>query len=348
MRYSTNRRKAFSLIEVIFVLIILGIVSSIGSSIIVQVYESYITQRSIYKVSTKTELVANQLFNHLSLAIPNSTISKVTNDNGEWINPDNNATVSSTNTPDENHNWTQLKNIMFRTSIFRSIEWIEYDNDSFAVSTIPGWSGIANYNTSNMNILNTPASNLTISRDIIYNLSNKKIDLNLPIAQPNNNSAAIVFSQENDYVRGITSYSPACMGLMNYALSISANQDTSCIFPVQRVTDTQLSFQRLNESKWVTERYKLAWSAYAVVPENPRDTTGDGNPNLWELAFYYNYQPWNGEDYKTHGTRKLLMTNVSVFKFTKNGGIIQFKICGSSRISSRSYISTCKEKVVLR
>ena len=350
MKNYQQSRKAFSIIEVIFVLIILGIISSIGSSIIVQVYESYITQNALYKVAIKTELIANQLVNRLTYAIPLSTISKVTNANGIWINPDNNLSIDAGNPPDEDANWIQLKNIMFGTSTFRTIEWIGYDNDSFSADRTAGWSGIANYNTSTNNILNTPDSNLSNTRDIILNLSNNRVDINNPIstALPVNNSAVVIFKEKNNYFTGNSFYDPSCMGLINYTGISVLNQDSSCIFPVQRASDTQLTFQRANESKWVTERYKLAWSAYAVVPENPTDTDGDGDPDLWELAFYYNYQPWNGENYKAHGTRRLLMRNVSVFKFTKNGGIIQFKLCASSQISTNNYISTCKEKVVLR
>ena len=328
-------RKAFSLIEVVFVLVILGIISSISSSIIVQVYESYITQNALYKVSTTTELVANQLVNRLTYAIPISTISKVTNNNGAWVH----ATP-----PIEDTDWIQLKNIMFGNSSFKTIEWIGYDNDSFSASVRPGWSGVANYSTSTETLLNTPASNLTLSRDIIWNLSNNKVDMDDPT---NFNTPAVVFKEKDNYYTGVSEYSPTCMGLID--------NNSSCIFPVQRNNDTQLQFigATANTPKIITERYNLAWSAYAVVPEDP-----DGD-NLWDLYLYSNYQPWNGETYNNkvynaNGlspegiSKKLLMKNVSVFKFTKNGGIIQFKLCASSQISSTNYISTCKEKVVLR
>jgi len=329
--------KAFSLIEVIFVLVILGIVSSIGSSIIVQVYESYITQNALYKVSTKTELVANQIVNRLSYAIPISTISKVTDNNGTWTTAGG-LPIGAGNPPIEDNNWIQLRNIMFGANQFRSMEWIGYDNNSFEAQAKPGWSGIANYNTSTKNILNTPDSNLSTSRNIIWNLSNHTVDMNTNDL----NSTAIVFRPENgDSTSTIGTYHPQCMGLTNYRSISNANRNEGCIYPVRRTSDTQLTFLRPNEAKFVSERYKLAWSAYAIVPE---DRDGD---NLWDLFLYYNYQPWNGENY-IDGTKKLLINNVSVFKFTKNGGILQFKLCASAQISTNNYISTCKEKVVLR
>jgi len=328
-------RKAFSLIEVIFALVILGVISSIGSSIIVQVFESYISQKAFYKANIKTELVATQIVNRLTYAISTSTISKVTDRNGTWVHSV--PTIKDTD-------WIQLKDLLFGHSEFRSIEWIGYDNDSFSATNIPGWSGVGNYNTSTRDKLDTPGSNLTLSRDIIYNLSNTEVDMNTNSL----NSVAVIFNQKYNYYTGIKNYSPLCMGLMNYPLIPVADQNSSCIFPVQRNSDTQLDFLRVNEPKIITERYKLAWSAYALVPEDP-----DGD-DLWDLFLYSNYQPWNGEDYETHGTKKLLMHNVSVFKFTKDGGIIKFKLCASEDIGETNStggampISTCKEKVVLR
>ncbi|MCW8821398.1 MAG: prepilin-type N-terminal cleavage/methylation domain-containing protein, partial [Sulfurovum sp.] len=62
-------RTAFSMLELIFVIIILGIVSSIGAEIIAQVYESYIVQRATHRSSIKTELAATQIANRLTYAV---------------------------------------------------------------------------------------------------------------------------------------------------------------------------------------------------------------------------------------------------------------------------------------
>jgi len=83
------------------------------------------------------------------------------------------------------------------------------------------------------------------------------------------------------------------------------------------------------------------WSAYAVAPE--RNAKG-----LHDLVLYSNYQPWNGENYIQHGTRHILMKNVSVFKFSENGGTLQFKICGTREIGIDQNVTSCKEKVVIR
>jgi len=69
-------RKAFSIIEIVFVIVILGIVASIASDIIVQVYDSYIVQRAVYRVNYKTELAVNEIVNRLTYRIEGTTISK--------------------------------------------------------------------------------------------------------------------------------------------------------------------------------------------------------------------------------------------------------------------------------
>jgi len=331
----TNKKvhSAFTLLEVIFVLVILGIIASIGSSILVQVYESYITQNALYKVNAKTELTSTQIVNRLSYAIPGTTISKD-------LNKINTAQESV-----ENIGWIKLKNIPAVDTNFTTIEWIGYDNDSYSAYPQPAWSGIANYIRSTQNILRTPGSNIPNVVTIMQNLSKTTTETNGKVRLTQAKPAAVLFYQRENYFTDVQEYSPACMGLIdqNSAPTVTDNNRT-CIWPVKQVAGNidQLEFTRPNEAKLITERYKLAWSAYAIVPETVENTNG-----LNDLFLYSNYQPWNNEKY-TDGTRTLLMKNISVFKFTENGGVIQFKLCAQENIGGAFPISTCKEKVVLR
>jgi len=318
-------RKAFSLIEVIFVLVILGVVASISSSIIAQVYENYIIQKALYNVTTKTELVANQIVNSLAYRIQGTTIAKDSTKTGVI----------------EGTDWIQLKDIPKLDNNFTTIEWIGYDNDSFSAGGTPYWSGVANYESADRTSFDTPASTLTTVATIMSTLS-KGSDGVSKVTLTQSKPAAVIFSQENNYYKTDSSdvlenqYNPRCMGLID--------SNTSCIFPVFQNSDTNLTFVD-DKPIVVTERYKLAWSAYALVPE---DLDNDG---LYDLFLYYNYQPWNGENYDdsaVEANRKLLMTNVSVFKFTENGGVIQFKLCASENIGQDFNISTCKEKAIIR
>jgi len=301
-------RKAFSLIEVIFVLVILGIVASISSQIIVQVYENYITQRAVYNVSTKTELAINQIVNRLTYSIVDSALAKdPTNASNYKLLVDLNSNID--------------KNLTI-------LEWIGYDNDSFAANATPYWSGVANYETATKSAFDTPGSKLTEVDTIIKNLSHSQVGLTASTKHP-----AVVFQPrtgEDDNVNG------KCMGLVD--------NNTSCIYAVSENNATGFKFDNAAKPKIITERYQLAWSAYALVPVK--------QPNgLYDLNLHYNYQPWlgAGERYNSPNTSvSTLISNISVFKFTQSGGIIQLKLCATENIGKDYNISTCKEKAIIR
>lgn len=333
-----KKQNAFSLIEVVFVLVLLGIVSTIGSSIIVQVYESHITQRAIYNASTKTELVANQIVNRLSNRIPNSTISK---DHSAFLAGD---------TPIKEGNWVELKDLT-PSNNFTTIEWIGADNDGFSVAQNPLWSSLCNYPNSAKKGISVPGVDATMKgqmSNIMSNLSNGKVMLTA------SRSAAILFQEENNLYNSTEAYSPECMGLLG-------DTNISCIFPVRLVNDSfTFLFTPVHNSteKRVTERFKLTWSAYTIALEpNP-------NNGLNTLFLYSNYQPWknntgalpsgadgilfnSSENYIDNGTKKTLLTNVSSFTFSEIGDSIRFKICVSERLNRDENLTTCKEKVVL-
>jgi len=96
--------------------------------------------------------------------------------------------------------------------------------------------------------------------------------------------------------------------------------------------------------KRITEHYKLAWSAYAVLPVN---CTNDG----CDLVFRYNFRPWKGEDYDSSAVvnnQKLLATNVTVFKTYATQNRIHVKICIKEKFGINKNASICREKVVFK
>lgn len=319
-------KKAFSMLELIFVLVILGIVASLSSQIIIQVYENYIIQRAVYKVSTKTELVSNQIVNRLAYRISGTTISK--NHRAFFANRANPAPWA-----EEDTDWLNLAEVPTGDN-YTTIEWIGYDNDGFSAAQQPYWSGIANYEagSSSVTAMTTPGSDLGSASTLLNTLSQGEVNLNNP-AKP----AAVLFAENNNFYTGTNTYNPLCMGL----IPEDADSNTSCIFRVTRNNDTEFNFPDGNP-KMVTERYKLAWSAYAIAPHDP---DGDG---LHDLMLYYNYQPWNGESYINSQYSSTLMHNVTVFKFSESGGVIRFKLCASENIGEDFNVTTCKEKVVIR
>lgn len=135
----TRLTPAFSMLELIFVIVILGIVASIGSEMIAKVYESYIVQRAQHNATLKTELAAAQIANRLASAIP-GTVYRITNTNAhESIEA--NLSGSGDN--------------------YKGLQWVGSDAESFSAAATPGWSGFCDINTSTQTSLETPGSALT-------------------------------------------------------------------------------------------------------------------------------------------------------------------------------------------
>lgn len=144
-----KQRNAFSMLELVFVIVILGIVSSIGAEVIAKVYESYVIERATHRSSLKTELAATQIANRLAYAIPGTVIGRKSG--GAYVGIDD-----------------------LDASDYTILQWIGYDNDSFSAYAKPGWSGFADIGVeatlTTATQLSTPGSDLAKTNTIIASL----------------------------------------------------------------------------------------------------------------------------------------------------------------------------------
>lgn len=315
---SKRFRYAFSMVELIFVIVVLGIVASIGSSIIAQAFQTYITQKATSSASIKTELAAEQIANRLSYAIPWTLVAK------NPANPFNNST-------------SFVDNPTAVIATHTALEWIGVDGDSFEATGIPGWSGYCDTVSSARDGCNTPGSDITMTQTIINNLSNNGV--NFTTADFTDNKPAIFFKTTNysDTIK----YHPKCIGLVAGT--------TDCAIKAYGIAgaNPSLKFDNTNPKKRV-EHYALAWSAYAIVPTAARVVNGQ---TVYDLRLYYNYQPWEGEKYTDNGIpSQVLVNNVSLFDFTSYDNSIRFKICVLQPIGTNitEMVTLCKEKAVMR
>ena len=321
-----QKQPAFTLIELVFVIIILGIVASIGSSIIANVYQNYLLQRATHRASLKTELAAQQIANLLSYRIPGTTIAR---------NPadltDNVYVTDPTNATDITHT---------------VLEWIGADNDGFSAAVLPPWNGFCDVTASSSTAIITPGSNLALADTIYKNLSNNQVRLNGAPQYP-----AIFFADKN-YVKDPTLSPPDIPymalgdGTYSACLGMTAGETKSCVSTVGYAADApeKLTFQKgaTTANKLIVEHYKLAWTAYAIR-QVPRS---DG---LYDLKLYYNYQPWEGESLNSGwpATNAIIVTGVSVFKFAESGNTFRFKLCTQENIGEDYNVTICKEKAVI-
>ncbi len=319
MKQFASRRSAFTLLEVVFAIVILGIVASISSSIIVQVYSAYLQQRTVHNASLKTELAISQIANRLLYRIDRSVVARKP---GQYGNTYGTDLYPLREVPDGN-----------ASNDYNILEWIGYDNDSFSISNRPGWSGYCNINTSTYNVLDTPGS---------YGTALTTLQTYYGAA-----SGAIVFSGWPDYrtdagAAGGT-YTASCM------FDRSGN---GCIFPVTNLGGGSATFtggDRQSGRMIYTELYKYALSAFAIVPWNEHFLTGNSGVKVWDVNLTYGYQPWEGDSYDD-GQSSLLIRNVSVFRFIKETNNVRVKLCVVEKVGNgtNDHYSICKEKAVIR
>ena len=192
----------------------------------------------------------------------------------------------------------------------------------------PVWSGYCDVNESSANTFSTPGSRLSKLSGIIDNLS--------PSTKGISDTAILFPSTYNTRTVGFS----------------GTNSNADDIFTVSGNTgDATLDINATGRT--IKEHYKLAWTAYAVVPSAALssaeliDRGFQSTDLLYDFKLYYDYQPWNGDSY-TDGSSFILIRNVSVFKFTGSGNTIRFKICQRESIGEAFSINTCKEKAVIR
>ena len=276
-------RRAFTMLELIFVIVILGIVSSIGASIIAQVYESYIIQRGQYKANIKTELALNQIANRLRYAIPSTIGARKT------------LTPLTTYIPLD----------LVTDPNMKVLQWVGYDGDSFnainsssstGAARRPGWSGFCDVAASSNSALSTPGSYLDLASTIISNLGGSI------------SNAELYFAEGNGVSYGVAS----------------------------GTGETITMDGGLPSNTMISERYKLAWSSYALEVD-PND----------DLILHYNFTPVSGTGIANQQS-SVLLRNVTNFRFKYSGGAFRLKICKQEQIgmNATNTIHACKEKVV--
>ncbi len=301
------KKKAFTLLELILVVIIMGIIAVIGTDVITNLYEGYMRSYSINRLESQTNTVLNQIVKRLQNRIKDSLIA---------VKPS--GVYKALDDPSLDNTYTIL-------------EWIGVDNEGFKGEYdntknfyVPGWSALIDINSSqtNKSQVKTPGSALSIADRIINALSNGEVNLSGASSTP-----ALIFKGFDHMDKSEFGWSGT--GDHNFTYNIKRNGEDILIF-----SDTA----QATATKDIYERYAVSWSAYAIVPV----VTGTNDMNL---TLYYNFQPWEGETYQ-NGKSAVLAEHVSSFRFKQVGQTLRVKLCIHDDNRSGFDFAVCKERAI--
>jgi prepilin-type N-terminal cleavage/methylation domain-containing protein len=311
-------KKAFSLIEMVMVIVVLGITAMIGTDVITHMYEGYIKSRAINKLQTRTKQVLDLIAKRLSYRVKDTAVTSI--DGTSYIKLSENGI----------------------TKDYNILEWIGYDNEGMIgewdmnLKRYSGWSGFIDLDdniTNNNKRVKTSGSRLDLAKYSIDALSNNKVNFFSPTG-----GVGLIAKCSYD------------MLLESYGFNKGNGENVKKIgigsidiLNIYNPTSTPINY---------CEQYYLVWSAYAIVPQGvtiAKDRSGkpilDENKVAvkdFNLTLRYNYRPWMKESYKD-GESAILAEHVSTFRFIQVGHTIRVKLCMRDPLVSYGF---CKEKAV--
>ena len=317
-------KKAFTLLELVVVIVVLGIIAMMSFNAIMNIYSNYFQTRTVNELETQTEIALEQISKRLEHRIKPSVIARKTdgaflalNDSG--VNLDAKYEI--------------LEFIPYAYEIFNDVISLDANDNVIEQGGKAGrYSGYADLaKSSPATGLISPGSNFTTGVvETIKDLTCKDDTRNSKCVDFENKDGGVVaiFSdvyynvQDSFGYKGISNLDIAKVGVK------STDGDTLEISGFA--------------NKQISEQYHLAYTANAIVPEQSADPKDTAN-GVFDLNLYYDYRPWMGEKYKQNGEKATLAKNVTRFVFTEKNGVIVLKLCMRAK---NSEVTICKSKAV--
>lgn len=310
-------KKAFTLLELIFVIVVMGIIGTVGANVIRTMYEAYFSSAVNSRMHADTELALQQITNRLNYRLRDSTILRRSGGAATDF-------VGLSSAPGD--------------GTYDMMEWVGYDIDGWmgdwnGSMNIPTWSGFIDVNRldtgeASTTALFSPSTDTGKANTIISALSSSGID-----------DAAIFFIGSDTDVDHDYGWDGTAQDQNNTAAYQIEDNAANLELLISKTGLTN-DFSNID----IYEQYKLAWTAYAL---KIGDVNGNGRR---DLALYQDYQPWQGEAYTTDTTPQILLENVSTIKVQAVGDVIKFQICVDNNVSGQTpsdeLYSICKEKVI--
>ena len=312
-------KRAFTLLELVVVIVVLGIIAMMSFNAIMNIYSNYFQTKTVNELETQTEIALEQISKRLEHRIKPSVIARKTdgaflalNDSGVNLNAE----------------YEILEFIPYAYEIFNDVP-----SGSNKAGRYSGYADLAK--SSPATGLISPGSNFTTGVvETIKDLTCKDDTRNSKCVDFENKDGGVVaifydvyYDVQNSFgYKGISNLDIAKVGVKGGQSGL--NGDT-------------LEISGFG-GKQISEQYHLAYTANAIVPEQSADPKDTAN-GVFDLNLYYDYRPWMGEKYKQNGEKATLAKNVTRFVFTEKNGVIVLKLCMRAK---NSEITICKSKAV--
>ena len=326
--YKLKIKKAFTLIELIFVIVIFAIISMFGADLYTKIYESYIQTRAMNQLEARTGNVLSMISSRLEDRIRGTEIGRIqttnafvpirfvgeTHDVLEWLGQsiESKSLVGNAATPGNSIGWSGFADLGSVAGLVRA-----------TAATAASFS------------FTTQGSHLNTAVNVIQNIKG-------------NQNFAIIFrniANSDPFLRDSFGYDG--VNANNVAIANAANANTI------NVTNYPGRINPISgglETKW-SEQYYLTHSAYAIVPTPVDGTAHPQGGKVFDLELRYNYEPWNRQSYDDANTASAIIArDVSLFRFRDDNGAVAMKLCmrdnGRNLDPNRVDLIVCKSQVV--
>jgi len=323
-------KRAFTLLELVVVIVVLGIIAMMSFNAIMNIYSNYFQTKTVNELETQTEIALEQISKRLEHRIKPSVIARKTdgaflalNDSGVNLNAE----------------YEILEFIPYAYEIFNDVISLDANDNVIEQGGKAGrYSGYVDLaKSSPATGLISPGSNFTTG--VVETIKD------LTCRDETRDATCVDFTKKDGGVVAIFSdvyYNvQSSFGYSNGTVPVSLDIAKVGIKGGQSGLNGDTLEISGFDGKQISEQYHLAYTANAIVPEQSADPKDAAN-GVFDLNLYYDYRPWMGQGYK-NGEKATLAKNVTRFVFTEKNGVIVLKLCMRAK---NSEITICKSKAV--
>ena len=324
-------KRAFTLLELVVVIVVLGIIAMMSFNAIMNIYSNYFQTRTVNELETQTEIALEQISKRLEHRIKPSVIARKTDGDFLALN-DSGVTLAQ--------DYEILEFIPYAYEIFNDVISLDANDHVIEQDGKAGrYSGYADLaKSSPATGLISPGSNFTTGVvETIKDLTCKDDTRNSKCVDFKNKDGGVVAIFSDVYYNVQSSF-----GYSNGTVPVSLDIAKVGVKGGQSGLNGDTLEISGFANKQISEQYHLAYTANAIVPEQSADPKDTAN-GVFDLNLYYDYRPWMGEKYNPNGEKATLAKNVTRFVFTEKNGVIVLKLCMRAK---KSEITICKSKAV--